>query len=365
MKRRIAMKFSALVMTACLLLSTLVMGALADTNPTNAVGDDGNFKVLLIGNSMSDDAADSGYSDTIKLWEILKSMVGENTNVVVGLMWSGGKTLAWHATVAEYGMTDGQHYVFAYIEDGKNWSYIGGIDTTAKALSYTDWDAVVLQPYSHEIKRGKSTYANEERSDFINLADSVPYMLDHVATNAPGADIYLYQPWSDANAYGAIPVFDAERETYEKICKYIRLAESYTGPKTGASFKATIPAGAAVQAARGTYLAKLNFNRDAQNIDLSTDPQFGLQRDGVHISLSIGRYIVGLTFAEVLIPKTERVEGYTLPSMRPSAVVGEMPEEYHEIARLAVDAALESAKLTGDKKFNVKCLTGLENSPID
>ena len=146
-ERRIAMnKFLSFILTACMILSLAANFVTAGESIDAQTEKDDFFKVLLVGNSLSDDASDAGYTEGSTLHRILKSMVGEDTKVAVGLVWSGGKTLAWHATVAEYGMTEGGHYTFGYIEDGTGWNYIVGVDSTAAALEYTDWDAVVLQP---------------------------------------------------------------------------------------------------------------------------------------------------------------------------------------------------------------------------
>lgn len=343
----------AMILSLCVFTSAEEAAAEADDKFA-----DGTFKVLFIGNSASDDATDSGYQKDSKLYEIMKAMVGDSVKIDIGLCWSGGKTLAWHATVAEAGNGE---YTFMYHADGDEWKILSA-PNSASALEYTDWDAVVLQPWGLEVTNGKATYANNESPDFVELEDSVSYMLDHVATHAPAADIYYYHIWATTHDYQNL---DAERKTYEKICKYTRLAETYKGTKTGATFKGVVPAGATVQALRGTYLGILDVNNDASVIDHTTDPQMGIQRDAVHMSFCIGRYAVGLTFAEKLIPEEKRVDGYELPALRTSQVAGELPDDYLEMIELAVDAAYASAAESGNNKYNVAPLDGYTESPID
>jgi len=358
MKRTFFAKIISAVLVLAMLLSICIFPVDAEETPADDKFADGTFKVLFIGNSASDDATDSGYQDDSKLYEIMKAMVGDTAKIDIGLCWSGGKTLAWHATVAEAGNGE---YTFMYHADGDKWKILSA-SCSADALKYTDWDAVVLQPWGLEVTKGKATYANNESPDFVELENSVPYMLDHVATHAPNADIYYYHIWATTHDYQNL---DAERKNYEAICKYTRLAETYKGTKTGAAFKGVVPAGATVQALRGTYLGLLDVNNDASVIDHTTDPQMGIQRDGVHMSFCIGRYAVGLTFAEKLIPADKRVDGYTLPALRTSQVAGEMPEDYLELIELAVDAAYASAEESGNKKYNVAPLEGYTGSPLD
>lgn len=343
----------ALTLVMLASLCTLGMTVSAEDNKDELFSD-GAFKVLFIGNSASDDATDSGYQSDSKTWEIMKNMVGEDVDIELGLCWSGGKTMAWHATVA---LTGEASYTFMVNTDNK-WKNIGTVNSET-ALKYTDWDAVVIQPWGLEMTRGKATFSNGEYDDFVNLSDSVPYMLDHVATNAPSADIYFYQIWATTKNYTEL---NAERETYDTICKYTRLAETYKGTETGATFKGVIPAGATVQALRTTYLGLLDVNNDADVIDHTTDPNMGIQRDAVHMSFCIGRYAVGLTFAEGLIPVEARAEYYELPELRSSAVAGDMPFEYQEMITEAVAMAYDS--MDADEKYDVAPLEGYEYSPI-
>ena len=92
MKRSIFRRITAMVLALIMVLSLCVFTS-ADDAEADDKFDDGAFKVLFIGNSASDDATDSGYQKDSKLYEIMKSMVGDTCRIEIGLCWSGGKTM--------------------------------------------------------------------------------------------------------------------------------------------------------------------------------------------------------------------------------------------------------------------------------
>ena len=81
--------------------------------------DDDEFKVLFIGNSYSDDVTDGGYFEDSTLYNVMKSMVGDR-EIGVGLLWSGGKTMAWHASMAKQDLP----YSFFYTDSAEGWDYL-------------------------------------------------------------------------------------------------------------------------------------------------------------------------------------------------------------------------------------------------
>ena len=105
--------------------------------------EDGEFKILLIGNSYSEDASccAQGMPDS-QLFDILQAMLGEDVKVTVGAVISGGKGINWHATQAE---TNAKSYYFKVMDsDTKTWRSLGSFSSSS-ALSWTDWDVVSLQ----------------------------------------------------------------------------------------------------------------------------------------------------------------------------------------------------------------------------
>ena len=309
------------------------------------------FRLLLIGNSLSLDAADnSGGGTTSMLYDIVKSMLGENSYVEIATLYSGARTAAWHATMARDSV---DAYQFSIVSDdtkGK-WSVISNACTSEYGLKYRNWDAVTVQPYGNETQTGvddtttgiTGSYKDES---FLSLSASLPYLLDHIAKHSADSDIYYYLTWSSStSAY-----LNTNASKYTTMIDVAVKAAANKGQE--GSFSGIIPVGTAIQNARSTYFALLNYT-DSDSLD----PQKNLQRDNVHLSRSIGRYIAALTFAEILIPESLREADYDLPEMKDSAVIGELPVGYSELARLAVAEAVATAKAGTYKPTELKGYT--------
>ena len=300
------------------------------------------FKLMLIGNSYSEDASNGTHTTGSQLLDILQAMLGENAEVTVALLSSGGKGMHWHATQAEQ---RNPAYSFKVISTSNpTWKSLGSY-TSADALAWTDWDAVSLQPYNINVSTGQESVPYPDSTDpkFYHIEDSSSYMLDYVARYAPYADIYFYMHWAQTSS----TALNAALSNYNKNAAFMPQVLQYSGTESGAQFKTIIPVGLSIQNARTTYLALLRYNTTAYadgNLNLTTDAQIGLQRDGGHVSFNIGRYIAALTFAETIIPEAYRVEGYVLPNIRITESVGKLPNEYSEIAQKAVFAAVNGWK---------------------
>jgi hypothetical protein len=303
--------------------------------------DDGEFKLLLIGNSYSQDASSCGQGmKQSQLFDILQAMLGEDVKVTVALLYSGGKGINWHATQADRNQAA---YGFSVItSDNPTWKSYGSY-TSANALAWTDWDVVSLQTYNPNPKTGQESVPYPDTTDekFYSLEVASEYMLDHIANNAPYADVYFYMHWAQTSS----TTLNAALSNYNKTAAYIPVVMDFAGMQTGNQFTTIIPVGLSIQNARSTYLALLRYNTTAYadgNLNLTTDAQIGLQRDGGHVSFNIGRYIAGLTFAEMIVPESMRAEGYVLPDIRVTESVGKLPKEYTTIAQLSVWAAVNS-----------------------
>ena len=301
--------------------------------------EDGEFKILLIGNSFSEDASNAGMPNS-QMLDILQAMLGEDVSVTVGLCYSGGKGLNWHATQSEQG---NKSYSLRVIgtETGKWKSY--GSYTSANALTFTDWDVVSLQYYEINTATGKEGNAYPDQVDpkFDDLKSATEFMLDYVDGYAPQTATYFYMHW--ARAYK--PNLNESLATYNKMAAFFPVVMDYSGPETNRRFETIIPVGLAVQNARTTYLSTLAYNITAyadKNLNLNTDAQIGLQRDTGHLSYNIGRYLAALTFAEFVIPEALRAEGYVLPEIRVTESIGKLPSEYSVIVQKAVRAAVDS-----------------------
>ncbi|MBQ6789140.1 MAG: DUF4886 domain-containing protein [Clostridia bacterium] len=348
MKTKFTLRVLALLILASMLLCLIPAG-------TMAAKDDGKFKVLFIGNSYSDDATDGGYFNNSTLLSMLESKVGRG-NAAVGLIWSGGKTMAWHASMAK---TNSSDYTFVYTDDrSKGWQVLDR-SSTADAMKYTDWDVVVLQPYGQEMMEGYSAPMDGILSEFTKLDKSLPYMIDHVAKNAPDAKVYLHLQWSPTTE----TKLNAGSDDYKKIAATMRTIETYTGTETGKAVDGVLPLGAAVQAIRGTFLATLDFNSKAATADKTTDPQIGVQRDAVHLSLGIGRFLVNYVTMETLLPDLPINED-DFPMMRNSQKAGKMPQIYYDVVYAAAEQGIASASANGNAKYVPRALKGYETSPI-
>ena len=341
-------------------------GSYVDTYTDKLVHDaleDGEFKLLLIGNSYSEDASNCGQGmKDSQLLNILQSMLGEDVNITIGLCYSGGKSMAWHATQVERGA---RSYSLRIISsDQPAWRSLGSV-TSAQALEYTGWDVVTLQPYSTEAFTGtaKPIYPDGEDEKFYPMEVSNPYMLDHAAAHAPQADVYCYMHWAATSSTS----INAGLSYYNTQANFFPTVLTYEGTESGRRYEDIIPVSLSVQNARTTYLAKLRYNTTAYadgNLNLYTDAQIGLQRDGGHLSFNIGRYIAALTFAEIIIPENIRVDGYSLPDIRITESVGKLPREYSVIARLSVFAAVDSWKNKNDLT-DVTTINGYQTDPIE
>lgn len=348
MKTKFTLRVLALLILASMLLCLIPAGSMA-------AEDDGKFKVLFIGNSYSDDATDGGYFNNSTLLSMLESKVGRG-NAAVGLIWSGGKTMAWHASMAK---TNSSDYTFVYTDDrSKGWQVLDR-SSTADAMKYTDWDVVVLQPYGQEMTDGYSSPMDGMLSEFSKLDKSLPYMIDHVAKNAPDAKVYLHLQWSPTTE----TKLNAGADVYKKIAATMRTIETYTGTETGKAVDGVLPLGAAVQAIRGTFLATLDFNSKDPTVDRHTDPQIGIQRDAVHLSLGVGRFLVNYVTMETLLPDLP-INEKDFPMMRNSQKVGKMPPIYYELVFEAAELALASAEAKGNAKYMPRKLEGYEESGL-
>lgn len=325
------------------------------------------FRILFIGNSYSEDATDgytftdgSVFEDRSTFCDMMRCALGEDCEIEIGLLISGGKSLTWHCYIADTGAAE---YSFRVVgkSTGFKWHEYKDVRTTDAALRFFDWDAVVIQPYGPEIERGSTTTSNSGMKKFSRLSDSVPYILDFVADRVPDADVYLYLVWSK-NQDNA---FFAGLSKYDSIRKFTSEAKGYAGALTGKRIKTVVPVGCAVQNARSSFFTFHNSTDPSGVVSFETDPVKGLQRDELHVSYSVGRYIAALTFVRTLLDGAEPVsDPLSVPIRRPDGALP-LPDEYRAAVSAAVDAALASAKLSGDREFESVDMTDYKTDPAD
>lgn len=318
------------------------------------------FKVLLIGNSYSEDASDWTANGAVShSYEVYKSLLGDDVDLTIGLMASGGKVLAWHATNA---YNNAEKYTLRLTDADGKWTSVGTVKTIKDALAYDDWDVVSLQPYGKETTTGT---AGNNQGDYAFVADkfgtlnkSIPYFLDLTESYVPHAQVYYYMHLSEHGTSNYKDGLEATNSTYEQRTKTAQAVKDYTGTTyTSKKLTDVIPVGTAIQNVRTTYLTTLSNKDTSVSVDLTNDPVFGLQRDSGHLTYNVGRYIAALTFAEKIIPTAFRNNAAADCGMRDSQSVGKLPAQYAEIARKAVSAALKTP-------YAVTMIEGYAHDPI-
>ncbi|MBQ3901544.1 MAG: S-layer homology domain-containing protein, partial [Clostridia bacterium] len=327
------------------------------------------LRILFIGNSYSEDLTDgftypdgTSYTGYSTLYEMLRTVTGGEIEIEIGLLMSGGKSLTWHASVANNGY---DYYAFRVVGDstGGRWVELSQNATTVDGLNFYNWDMVVLQPYGNEVKKGETTSPNAQMKPFAKLEDSVPFMLDFVEIRNPGAEIWLYLPIANIRK----AEMNGGESDFGKTVYWVETASFMSGRETHKQFSGVIPIGTAIQNARSTYMAVQQYvypgAPDPTVVNFDSDPIMGLQRDDLHVSYSVGRYIDALTFCKTAVPlnmKKPGAEPETVAIRRPDGAPA-LPEEYKELARAASDAAAESV----DNKFVPIRMTGFEIDPTD
>ena len=297
------------------------------------------FKFLLVGNSFSQDAAWGSIQDYSQTWRVFDSLMEDDVELTLGLIQTGGKGLGWHATMNRHKVTEQDFRVAQYKNGVKGkWTLLPGT-VLSDAFAYEEWDGISLQNNSSGVEND-----NDVDEDLKPVSAAIPYLLDRIQENAPYAKVYMYNVWQYTSLYDTIDnVLAATEAGYLSRIALSETTEAYTSTDGELGITGTVHAATAVQNARTTYLATLS-NNIGKDINTTNDNVMGLQRDGVHISYSIGRYIVGLTFAKTVIPASLLKENAVDAGPRASEVIGEMPAEYVEIARAAVDAAITTPK---------------------
>ena len=313
---------------------------------------DGAFKVLLIGNSYSEDAANCGQGmTTSRLYSMLKN-AWPDKEIVVGLLYSGGKTMAWHYDKALRGVAAESLRVVD--DDHTEWYTVAETITAADALEWTDWDVVTLQPYGNEIITGVGgSHATDETSYSYSLEESFGYFLHLIGQTAPSAQVYLYAHWSSATS----AALNVSAEAFLKTIPTL-METTYTGKlretpgqgaytETGERFAGVIPGGTAIQNARNTYLGCIQYHVGVTPINTSTDPVNGLLRDNGHVAMNQGRYLLALTFALSMTNRDADTLCAGVPLAYPGTPVGTLPADYLRIVKAsAINAVAHPTVIT-------------------
>ncbi len=223
--------------------------------------EDGVLRILLIGNSFSEDTFEY-------LWEICNSL---DINAEIGLCWIGGKQLDDH-----YAYLTNLRNVYEYrlktTENGGVLHSRMGV-TMDTAVTDRDWDVISLQQgYSWD----SSTYSK--------LGPIATYLREHYLQDKP-TQINFLMTWALPDAGPGCMLFDYYDSQAEMYAAIVSAMKNNVMPLD----LPIIPSGTAIQNARSSYLGD-TLNRDVQ-----------------HLSYGLGRYISGLTYFK-------KVTGLTIPA---------------------------------------------------
>ena len=263
--------------------------AISATGSGVARGD--TLRILAIGNSFSEDAVEHN------LHEIAAA---DGITMIIGNMFIGGCNLERHYLNAKKNRSE-----YSYRKVGAD-----GVRTvrakTSLAYAFRDepWDVVTFQQSSPLSGKMES------------YEPYLPYLINYARQRAPkGARLMLHQTWAFA-----------KNATHSKFANYGRnQSEMYDSLRTAYAAMADkyslglIPAGTAMQNARGTYIGD------------------GVVRDGYHLSWWTGRYIAACTWYGTLTGNKLADNAWTPPHI---------DAERLKVARECADAAVASPQKT-------------------
>ena len=264
-----------------------------------AAADGKTLKILAIGNSFSQDAAEQ------YLYELFKAS-GQET--VIGNMYIGGCTIDTHLGKANNGAKD---YEYRKVVSGTKTNTPG--KGLLEGIKDEDWDVITVQQAS-----GSSGIY----STYSHLND----LIDYVKTNATNKDVVIvfHQTWAYSvnSTHAEYPKYNSNQMTmYEMICdaatQMFRDCPSVAG---------IIPSGTAIQNGRTSYLGD-SFNRD-----------------GYHLEVNYGRFTAACTWFEALSGKEVTTNTY-----KPSTVSGSQAKVAKAAAHAACLKVVEVTELTDYK----------------
>ena len=237
--------------------------------------DDGELKILAIGNSFSDDAMDHVYKVAID---------AGIEKVTLGKLYIGGCSLATH-------LSNAQNNKSAYdykINTAGSWVAQGN-KSIKYAVESDDWDFITFQQVS-----GYSGVAD-------SYDDLIP-LINIVEPLNPSARLAWHMTWaySANSSHSDYSKYDKDQMTmYNAIVNAVnkKILTNY-------KIDVVIPSGTAVQNVRTSFIGDTT-------------------RDGYHLSYGIGRYIAAMTFVKALtglsidnsITRPDDVDSYELEAI--------------------------------------------------
>ena len=219
---------------------------------------EGVIKILAIGNSFSEDAAESYVADLAK---------SQGENVIIGHLCIGGSTLDMHWNNAQ---SNSPAYSYRKIVDGVKTTFSN--KTMKEGLEDEAWDYITFQ----QVSQASGIYTTY----FPYLPNLLNYVKKY-ATN-PNVQYCLHRTWAyptTSTHSGFVYYQKNQMIMYDSIVTVTNKVAEKVG------INIIIPAGTAIQNGRSSYIGD-NFNRD-----------------GFHLSLGLGRFTASCVWYEKLLGK--------------------------------------------------------------
>lgn len=235
-----------------------------------------DLRILTIGNSHT--------SDYLAYWNQILADQGTQvgTNITVERLLRGGRGL-----YIEQADPASSHYKVAHDPDFFDPKGLEYEDYEAKFEAGNTWDLIIVQDY-HESTKVDSDYGGAA------YVDEMQKVIQWLQEEAEGAEIAWFADWADKAVNGTSNL----DTSYEQSVAAMNEVKALQGNKPDF----IIPASTVLQNARTSYLGTTNNATDAlENYEgVFTDFAKGqlqdyslLERDGTHMSLETGRYLMG------------------------------------------------------------------------
>lgn len=214
------------------------------------------IRILAIGNSFSQDAAESYLDDLAK---------ADGVRLIVGNMYIGGCSLETHWNNALGNLAA---YSYRKITEGD--TVVLASQTLRTAIADENWDIITFQQVSQ---------SSGQLSTYFPYLTNLLQQVKSLATN-PNVKFAMHQTWAYASnsTHSGFANYNNNQEQM-----YRAIVETVNNAAAQVSIDIVIPAGTAIQNARSSYVGD-NFCRD-----------------GYHLSYGIGRYTAACTWYEKLL----------------------------------------------------------------
>lgn len=201
--------------------------------PKQGWNEDGELKILSIGNSFSDDSLEYVY-------EIAQDLGVEN--VEIGKLYIAGCSLETHLSNAQ---NNTAAYTYYYNDSGKWESSINyAIETAVKS---TNWDYITFQQ-------------NSNNSGLADTYDDLQPLIEIVAPMVPRAKLVWNMTWAypEGSSHPGFSNYDKDQiKMYNAIVDAVE-----TKIITNENIDLILPVGTAIQNARSSYLDDTTISRD-------------------------------------------------------------------------------------------------------